>query len=403
MKYENIEYEDDKDNPGSVYELENTVNGMKYIGETSKPLKWYLHKEYVVGKGKGRGEGNGGMSDAIKEFGHEVFIARRIFRAATKGERLDKEAKTIMEKNTILNGYNRVARGGGISKHHPSSIEKMKENGRKRGDPHKNKTPEEREAIYKKAAETQRGPGNPNRGKPAHNRGKKASPQAIQNMSNAKKGEKHNNWGKTSGMKGKHLSPEARKKISDANKGENNANYGKPMAEEQKQKISKKLLGRPTWNKGISPSEETKSKISKTLTGTTLSPERIAKREATKAARSPEEKAETSRKQSIARKGKPGKKGAKFSEEAKQQMSIDRQGEKNNFFGKKHTAETSQKMKDAWVIRKRKKLEDTIKQFQAEGTRLPTNTSTAGTPSPGEIGNNTNKASIDENVPDGSI
>jgi hypothetical protein len=151
MFYDNIEYGDDKDNPGSNYELENTINGMKYEGETGQPLREYIHRNYVIGKGCGRGEKTGGIAWALKTFGHEVFIARRTFRESDGHQRLIKEAKEIIEKDTIMNGYNRKARGGGVSEHHPSTKELI---GKYNKIAWESKSREEKDEIIRKQLET---------------------------------------------------------------------------------------------------------------------------------------------------------------------------------------------------------------------------------------------------------
>ena len=206
MKYENIEAGDDRDNPGSGYELENTLNGMKYEGETGQPLKRYLHSEYVIRKGHGRGENTGGIGWALKTYGHEVFIARRTFWEPDGYQRLLKEAQEIMEKDTIANGYNRVARGGGISKHHPSTL-----------------------ILLRDAAS---GENNPWFGTQGPMGGKTHTPEARQKMSDERKRNP-----RPSNRKGMKCSPETCQKISEINTGEGNPMFGRTQSEETIERI----------------------------------------------------------------------------------------------------------------------------------------------------------------------
>lgn len=131
-------------------------------------------------------------------------------------------------------------------------------------------------------------------------------------------------------------------------------------------------------------SEETKRKIGEKSKGRKLSPERIADIKARNTGREvPEElrlrlsKALKGRiftedhKRKIGAKHKGRKhseafcknisekrKGYKLPEEKRKEWSINRMGEKNNFFGKKHSEEVRQKMKDAWALRKLKKNQE---------------------------------------------
>ena len=112
------------------------------------------------------------------------------------------------------------------------------------------------------------------------------------------------------GSSGYHLSEETRKKISRAQKGKyvseetkrklSEINKGKHLSEEHK----KKLKGRRAWNKGGHISEETKRKLSEI------------------------------------------NKGKHPSKEVRRKISEACKGEKNGFYGKKHSDETKKKLSD---------------------------------------------------------
>ena len=106
---------------------------------------------------------------------------------------------------------------------------------------------------------------------------------------------------------GWHHSEEARRKNSEAHKG-------KVPSEETRKKLSESLKGHKSWSKGKKHTEETKKKISKANKGR-VSPN----------------------------------KGNKYNNGTKKKISEARKG-------KKHSEETKQKMKEAWIKRKAKKL-----------------------------------------------
>lgn len=143
--------------------------------------------------------------------------------------------------------------------------------------------------------------------------------------------------GKQRSGKNHHLfgighSPEACKRISDGRKGkflgENNHMFGKKRSEETKQRISE---GR----KGIPVSDETKRKQSESKKGKPLSKEHCQKIKDSK-----QNISEITReKLSIASKGK------KRSEKTKELMSIAKIGINNSFFGKSHSDETKEVMR----------------------------------------------------------
>lgn len=124
------------------------------------------------------------------------------------------------------------------------------------------------------------------------------------------------------GKKRPPMSEEQKKKLSIAKTGKPNfALRGKKHSEETKRKISLARIGKPGWAKGVRKSEETKRKISASLSKSIL-----------------------------------GEKnpfwGKKHTEETKQKLSEGVSGERHHFYGKSHSEETKQKMKIAWEKRR---------------------------------------------------
>jgi group I intron endonuclease len=145
-------------------------------------------------------------------------------------------------------------------------------------------------------------------------------------------------------MFGKSQPPEVRLKMSQnhANfKGENHPNFGKPISEEQKlkqflvmvgrkhteehnKKIGLSGIGRIPWNKGKTLSEEHRNKIGVASKG------RIAWN-----------------------RGVPAwNRGLSPSEESRKRMSESKKGEKSNWFGKKHSEKTKEKMRNTWALKR---------------------------------------------------
>ena len=274
MKYENIEYGDDKDNPGSGYVLTNTINGMKYYGETGKPLRKYIHENYVLEKGHGRGLGTGGIADALIEYGHEVFTARRIFWEPDHYQRLLKESQAIIENDAVMNGYNRKVRGGGPSQHHPSSIDQNSKSNkevyenlseeekleRKRiiSDAWKNKSQEEKNEIVRKREET--------KANKTPEEKEEIARKMIETIENKSQEEKEEIARKISvGNLGKTFSLETIQK-----RAKTNANKTPEEKEEISRKISRgrkgKKLNGPNKNKGRKQTSESIRKIKETKT-----------------------------------------------------------------------------------------------------------------------------------------
>ena len=91
-----------------IYKITNRINGMVYIGQTSKSLehRWKVHC-YSVKKKHSCFK----LQKAIAEFGADNFTVEQIDVAATKEEANAKEIFWIKHYNAIEDGYN-VSPGG---------------------------------------------------------------------------------------------------------------------------------------------------------------------------------------------------------------------------------------------------------------------------------------------------
>jgi hypothetical protein len=113
-------------------------------------------------------------------------------------------------------------------------------------------------------------------------RGKKLSKEHIQKVSAANTGRKHTPEARKRMSEAQKnstyvASEETRKKMGESRKGSKNHNYGKPLSEETKMKLRESQLGEKSHNYGKPLSEETKIKISETLKGREIKPEWIEK------------------------------------------------------------------------------------------------------------------------------
>ena len=135
--------------------------------------------------------------------------------------------------------------------------------------------------------------------------GRKLSPEHRRKIGLASKGKKHSEETKRK-MRGRKHTDESRRKMSEARKGKKNPMYGKRLSEEHRRKIGRK--GKLNKNYGKHLPEETKRKLSERHKGNTY---------AKGAIRSDEYKAKVSKRM----------KGLLV-------------GDKNPFYGKKHSKET---------------------------------------------------------------
>ena len=133
------------------------------------------------------------------------------------------------------------------------------------------------------------------------------------------------------GSSGHTVSKETRQKISAANKGRfagaNHPMYGRSHTKETKQKIGAANKGENHPMYGKSHTKETKQKMSEVAEGKKIPDETKRKIGATL-------------------------KGHIISDETKQKISATKKGVKNFMYGKSHTKETKQKMRDAWKLRR---------------------------------------------------
>ena len=270
------------------------------------------------------------------------------------------------------------------------------------------------EETKQKLSEVNKGENNPNFGKPRDEetrtkisdtliathphyssennpnfQGQKRSEETRRRISESKKGENHPNFGK-------HLSKGTRTKISEANKsrvsfsGENHPLYGKPRDEETRKKISEALSGRTTKPH----SAETRQKIKESWTcrkqkalenGTPLVSEETKKKISENQNRSEETRKkmseshigkklseETRQKMSIAQSKREV--GLKRSEETKRKISLSKSGANHPNYGKQHSVETRAKLKEAWILRKQRALENSEPLISEETRQRISNT-----------------------------
>jgi group I intron endonuclease len=99
---------------GIIYCIENTINGYKYIGQTSKTLEERVAEHYKFSKyeySQGRA-----LYQAINKYGKENFIAYEVDVANTQEELDEKETYWIEKFNTYLGrGYN-MSPGGQLER-----------------------------------------------------------------------------------------------------------------------------------------------------------------------------------------------------------------------------------------------------------------------------------------------
>jgi len=200
-----------------IYILENSINGKKYVGQTTKTFKTrlqqHLKSKFVIG-------------NALKKYGLDNF--KQYIYSGIPENLLDYcETEMIKRLDTIApNGYN--LESGGHKNKHASEESKRKMSEAQSG---KHLSKETKRKISEAL------------------KGRMFSEEHKKKISESKKGEKNPNFGQKGEKNpnfGKHPSAETRKKISEAHKG-------MIFSEEHRKKISEA-------NKN--PSEETRKKIS---------------------------------------------------------------------------------------------------------------------------------------------
>ena len=95
------------------------INGKVYIGQTIRDLmeRWGEHQ---------RPDSNSIISKAIRKYGVENFTIEQIDLADDLEELNKREIEWINNyKSVVPNGYNLLSGGGGVGKHHSTSIQKM--------------------------------------------------------------------------------------------------------------------------------------------------------------------------------------------------------------------------------------------------------------------------------------
>jgi len=186
-----------------VYQIQNNINGKRYVGKTEKSLRFRLktHLKHI------RNKTNRCFYDAVRKYGAHNFIVSILKQCNNKEELNESEIYFIKNYNTISRefGYNMTIGGDGGA-HSPEIMQRIAD--MKRGVP---LSPEHREKISSAL-----------RGHPSHMSKETAKKISITlkerkicpptNPMLGKFGECHNRFGK------KHTE-ESKKKMSDSHKG----------------------------------------------------------------------------------------------------------------------------------------------------------------------------------------
>lgn len=205
---------------GVVYCITNTVNGKKYIGQTTGTIAYRWSKHC------GGGKQCRVLRSAIDKYGKESFTVAQVDTADSKQELDAKEIFHITQNNSDsrAHGYN-IAPGGAIGKHAQETRELISKalKGKKLSEGH---------CAKLSAAHM------------GHARSEQSRAKQSASMMGAKRPKTKEHIAKIAAAKtGVKLGPmtaEHKAKIGAANRG----NVLGPMSEEQKQKRSEKLIGR---------------------------------------------------------------------------------------------------------------------------------------------------------------
>lgn len=230
---------------GLIYCVTNTVNGKKYVGQTTRSVeeRWKEHKyNYGIYKYP--------FYKALKKYNPESFEVEVLCECYSKEDLDDKEVFYIDHLNSLVpNGYN-CTTGGNNGTRSEETCKRISESlkGIFSGENH---------PLY----------------------GKKHSIESLRKMSNAQRGKvasKLTLEKMSKSQMGKTLSLEHRKKISESNTGKRHSketieklsklHVGKKLSEETKKKISESTRSENHHMYGKTHSEETIKKISKTYT-----------------------------------------------------------------------------------------------------------------------------------------
>lgn len=180
-----------------IYEIQNVINGKKYIGSAVDINKRWKKHLAMLRRGI---HDNKHLQSTFDKYGEKVFMFDVLAFVLQKEDLIPIEQFFI---NALKPEYNIAPMAGS-------------------------------QLGLKHSKEAKRKISKAMKGKPSGMLGKHHSKETKRKMSEAEKGEKNHNYGKP-------LSEEAKRKLSEARKGENNPNYGKPLSEETKEKIRKAL------------------------------------------------------------------------------------------------------------------------------------------------------------------
>ena len=226
---------------GIVYEARNKVNGKRYIGLSTRSMKYRRYDH----EGAARNNSTTCFHRALRKYGFDSFEWRVLMTKDDVNDLNESECACIkMLKTKAPNGYNLTDGGKGSS----SDIARWKLSEAGKGKRHSKATKRKiseagkgkkrSEATKRKMSECQKG--------------KKLSEEHKRKISESGKGRKHSETSKrkmSESCKGKKHSKATKRKISESGKG-------RKHSEEHKRKISESL-------KGKNHSEERKWKISK--------------------------------------------------------------------------------------------------------------------------------------------
>jgi len=213
---------------GTIYILENKINGKYYVGQTTKTFKERLQRHKYS---------NFPIDKALKKYGNDSF--NKILIENIPEEKLDELEQKYIEKYNSLNpkGYN-LTTGGNKNKHY-SKKSRIKNSEAHKGEKNVRFGTHHTEETKKKQSEAHKGEKN-------HFFGKSLAEDHKKKLSEANKGNIPWNKG-TKGIKRKPLTEEHKKKVSKGKKGSIPWNKGKKFP----YKSRPSLKGKTTWNKGI--------------------------------------------------------------------------------------------------------------------------------------------------------
>ena len=247
-----------------IYEIQNTVNGKRYIGSSINiKTRWKQHKT-TLKSGKSQSIK---LQNAWNKYGGQSFKFNIVEIVNGSKEELYKREQYWMDFfDSVENGYNMCPAAGSVAgiKRSEKTKEKLSKaiTGKIRSEETKRKISESKklenlsEETRMRISEAQKG--------------KKLSLETREKISNSGKGRivsdetrkklSERQIGEKNHIYGKHHTAESNARRSQALMGEKNHNYGKTFSEETRKKISESRKGEKNPNYGKAPSEETKAK-----------------------------------------------------------------------------------------------------------------------------------------------